>query len=137
MGMIVAPLSTTLMSSVPASRFGLASGINSMLSRLSAVMGIAVLGPIAMLTFRHSLMRRARSLALEDRWIIELHHEMGRLADTVPPRGMSADMSAAVQNGIHMAYIDAFRIVCCVSAGLVVASSLLAARMLKKPAVGA
>ena len=137
MGTIAAPLSATIMSSVPSSSFGIASGINSMLSRLSSVLGIAVLGPMAMMWFRHSLMRHARSMMLEDRWTGELQRESWRLADTVPPTGMSAEMTAAVQSGIRMAYVDAFRVVCCVSAGLIVLSTLLAVVMLKRPAVGA
>ncbi len=66
MGMSAAPLSTTIMNSVPQSHVGIASGINSTLSRLSSVLGIAVLGPIAILTFRQSLMLQAKSFSLSD-----------------------------------------------------------------------
>ena len=90
MGMSAAPLSTTIMNSVPQAQFGIASGINSMLSRLSSVLGIAVFGPIAIPTFRLSLMRQADSLSLDDRrsvpckenhggLLMPLHHRECRL----------------------------------------------------------
>ena len=136
MGMSAAPLSTTIMNSVPATHSGVASGINSMLSRLSSVLGIAILGPIAIITFGHALMQQSQSLSLDDRWSSALQRESWRLADAVPPPGMSPEMTNAVQNGIRLAYVDAFRVVSCISAALVVLSTLLAAMMLQKPTVG-
>ncbi len=136
MGMSAAPLSTTIMNSVPPSHFGLASGINSLLSRLSSVLGIAVLGPIAITTFRRCLMRRVDSLSLEDRWSSALQRESWRLADAVPPPGMPVEMTVAIQNVIRLAYVDAFRVISCVSAVLVVVSTLLAGLMLQKQTMG-
>ncbi len=136
MGLSAAPLSTTIMNSVPQAQFGIASGINSTLSRLSSVMGIAMFGPVAIMTFRYSLMRQAEPLSLNDRWTSALQRESWRLADAVPPTGMSPEMTDAVQNGIRLAYIDAFRVASCIAAAFVFTSTLLAAVMLKKPTVG-
>ena len=124
------------MNSVARAHFGIASGINSLLSRLSSVLGIAILGPIAITTFRHLLMRQANSLPLGERWSNALQRESWRLADAVPPPGMSDELTTAVQNGIRLAYVDAFRVVSCVSAALVVLSTLLAAMMLSQPTTG-
>ncbi|MDF1842547.1 MAG: MFS transporter [Rubripirellula sp.] len=131
MGLCAAPLSTTIMNSVPPENFGIASGINSMLSRLSSVLGIAVLGPIAIMTFRSSLMQNAKVLLLDERCMSALRQESWRLADAVPPTGMSPDMTIAVQNSIRLAYLDAFRIVSFIAAAVVITSTLLAAMRLK------
>jgi len=136
LGMSAAPLSTTIMNSVSAKHFGIASGINSTLSRLSSVLGIAAMGPIAITTFRHSLMRYANALSLDDRWSRAWQREAWRFADAVPPPGMSPEMSNAFQNGVRLAYVDAFRLLSCIAAAVVVLSTLLAALMLRKPTVG-
>jgi hypothetical protein len=73
---------------------------------------------------------------LNDRWSIALQHESWRLADAVPPTGLSPEMTEAVQNGIRLAYVDAFRFATCISAAFVILSTLLAAVMLKEPSVG-
>jgi EmrB/QacA subfamily drug resistance transporter len=135
MGMSAAPLSTTIMNSVPPKHFGIASAINSMLSRLSSVLGVAILGPIAMVTFRRSLRLQTESL-LDDRRSMLLQRESWRLADAVPPPGISPEMAEAVQNGIHVAYVDAFRAVSAAAAAAVIVSTLVAAKMLGRPAVG-
>lgn len=135
MGMSAAPLSTTIMNSVPQSHVGIASGINSTLSRLSSVLGIAVLGPIAILTFRQSLMLQSKSFSLSDEWRRVLQRESWRLADAVPPPGMSPEMTDAVEHAIRLAYIDAFRAVSCLSAAIVGLSTLLAAVMLERQTV--
>ncbi len=111
MGMSAAPLSTTIMNSVPQSHVGLGSGINSTLSRLSAVLGLAALGPIAILSFSRSLMRQSQAFSLSGEAIIALQQESRRLADAMPPSGMSPEMTDAVEHAIRIAYVDAFRIV--------------------------
>ena len=64
MGMSAAPLSTTVMNSVPQSHVGVGSGINSTLSRLSGVLGLAALGPIAIASFSRSLKVQTESFSL-------------------------------------------------------------------------
>jgi EmrB/QacA subfamily drug resistance transporter len=135
MGMSAAPLSTTIMNSVPQSHVGIASGINSTLSRLSSVLGIAVLGPIAILMFRQSLMLQTKSLSLSDEWSSVLRRESWRLADAVPPPGVSPEMTDAVEHAIGLAFVDAFREVSYISAVIVGLSTLLAAVMLQRQPV--
>jgi hypothetical protein len=130
--MCAAPLSTTIMNSVPQTHVGIASGVNSTLSRLSSVLGIAVLGPIAVFCFRRSLIGQAETLPLDADRASSLQRESWRLADAMPPPGMSPELTGAVENAIRLAYIDAFRAVSCLSAAVVGLSTLLAAVMLEK-----
>ncbi len=113
MGMSAAPLSTTIMNSVPGSQLGVASGINSTLSRLSAVLGLAILGPIAILSFRGSLMAQSGILSLSGDVSLALQRESRKLADAIPPSGMSPEMTSAIEQAIRIAYVDAFRVVSC------------------------
>ena len=60
----VAPLSTTVMNSVPESESGLASGINNAVSRLAALLAVAVFGTVLVMVFNHSLDQDLSQIAL-------------------------------------------------------------------------
>jgi hypothetical protein len=80
-------------------------------------------------------MHQSKSLSLSDEWSSVLQRESWRLADAVPPPGMSPAMTDAVERAIGLAYIDAFRAVSCLSAATVGLSTLLAAVMLERQTV--
>ena len=93
MGMTVAPLSTTVMGSVSWNRTGLASGINSALSRLSSVLGIAILGPIALVSFNQSLASRTAALDLSEEARVAVLEQATNLGDAKVPIGLVASTS--------------------------------------------
>lgn len=131
MGLTAAPLSTTIMNSVPKHDVGSASGLNSTLSRLSAVLGIALLGPLAIWTFSRSLMVQTKGFSLSSKMADALQQQSWRLADAMAPAGTSLEVSMAVEQAVRLAYVDAFRAVAYVAAAVVGVSTLLSAAMLK------
>jgi MFS family permease len=133
MGMTATPLSTTILNSVPPRHLGIASGINSTLSRLSSVLGIAVLGPLAMITFRHALTCDAQANAAGESLTAALERQSNKLANARPPSGMSPELSEAFENLVRLAYTDSFRVLSLTSAAVVTLSTLVAAVMLMRP----
>jgi predicted MFS family arabinose efflux permease len=59
MGLTVAPLTTTVMTSVDESRAGLASGINNAVSRIAILLAVAVAGVVTGGSFQTGLARVA------------------------------------------------------------------------------
>jgi MFS family permease len=132
LGITAAPLSATVMASVSSSRQGLASGINGTMSRLSAVLAIALLGPVALIAFEQSLADRVKPLGLSAQTKAQLAVESSRLADARVPSGLSAETAAAISASIKLAFVDAFRLVTRVGAGLSWLGALLAAWLFQR-----
>ncbi len=125
MGMTVAPLSSTVMSSVADDKSGLASGINSALSRLASVLGIAVLGSIALFSYGQSLEERTTDLDLPPDAFMAVREQTANLGNGEVPPGLSPGAASQVQRAYKLAFVDAFRTVSCVCAGVVWLSMLL------------
>src|SRR5947207_10793248 len=64
MAITVAPLTTTVMSSIPQHRAGVASGVNNSVARTASLVAIAVLGVVMLQVFRTNLDRRLVSTNL-------------------------------------------------------------------------
>jgi EmrB/QacA subfamily drug resistance transporter len=127
MALTMAPLSATVIAAVPAERSGLASGINSTVSRLAGVMGVAVLGAVALVSFGHALESRAGGLGLPVAVRTALRQESSRFGAARPPSGLGDDERRKAEAAIRGAQVDAFRQVCRLSAGLCLAGAAVAA----------
>ncbi|WP_183804051.1 MFS transporter [Paraburkholderia fungorum] len=77
MTITVAPLTTTVMTSVPAARTGVASGINNAVARVASLLAIAVLGIVYVWSHDAALDARLDALHVPD-----AARQMGRLAQT-------------------------------------------------------
>lgn len=122
----MAPLSATVMSAVPAERSGLASGMNSAVSRLSGVLAVAALGAVALASFSQALDIRAASLALPAPARAELLAQSSRFGAAQPPADLAGAQRTGAGEAIRNALVDAFRRVCAVSASLCFAGALVA-----------
>jgi hypothetical protein len=120
MAISVAPLTTTVMNSVPRSYAGTASGINNAFSRVAGLLAIAVFGALLSGVFQRALTQRLDPLGLP---VVERRHieaQRSRLAaiDTSDERARRA---------IAEAFIAGYRAVIWGAVGLALASSLSAA----------
>lgn len=131
LGLTAAPLSTAVMGSMPSERLGLASGINSTLSRLAGVLAVAVFGTAAVIAFDRALPARTAPLNLAPEHRLHLTRESVRLAETQPPSGLSPESLRQVQHAIQLAFVDTFRLICALTALLSWSGAALAMILFK------
>ena len=129
MAISVAPLTTTVMSSVSREYAGVASGVNNAVSRVASLLAVAILGLVLSSVFNRTLDQRLDRLAVSPAVRLEIGAQRPKLADaaTTDPRGRQA---------IKEAFVAGFRMVLWAAAGLALVSSLSAAWLIRtgKPA---
>ena len=129
----VAPLTTLVMSAVDQSRAGTASGINNAVARVAGLLAIAVLGVVMVKTFSFQLNRSLQDMSVPPAAMQELRSNEIRLAALAVPAGIDAEMAAAIRASIERAFVFAFRLILVICAGLSIASTLFAWRMIESP----
>jgi len=124
MAISVAPLTTTVMSSVAESRAGIASGVNNAVSRVAALLAVAVFGLILGNVFNRTLDERLSRLSLQASVRAAIDAQRPRLAAAKidDPRGRRA---------IDESFVAGFRVVLWIAVGLAAASSLSAAWLIR------
>jgi EmrB/QacA subfamily drug resistance transporter len=131
MGITVAPLTTAVMGAAPIESTGTASGINNAVARTARVLAIAILGAVALGYFNGALETRASALNLPAPAQTQLRVEASKLANAVPPPDLDAATTANVQMAIRWSFIETFRLIALISAGMAWLSALLAWLMIE------
>lgn len=122
--MVVAPLTTALMSSVPVQKAGLGSAINNAVSRVGSPLIGAVLFIAITATFYPTLAGLVPGLDVDDREVREAIQ---------PLTGTPDDVDRAVADAARSASTDAFHLAMIVSAGLLVAGGAMNAVGIRNP----
>ena len=126
MAVSVAPLTTTVMNSVPESRVGVASGINNALSRTAGLLAIAVFGIAMLRTFEPALEERLSRLALAPSVRAAVALQRDKLAGAVLPANLDPATRGVVNRAIEESFVGGFRVVMGLGALLAVGSALSA-----------
>jgi MFS family permease len=125
MAVSVAPLTTTVMNSVAGTRAGIASGVNNAVARTAGLLAIAVLGIVMLQSFDRALDIRTAQLDLPANVRMSLAKQRNRLAAAGVSDG-EPEVRAMVKEAIARSFVDAFRQVMFVGAGLATASAITA-----------
>ena len=119
MAISVAPLTTTVMNSVPQEHSGVASGINNAVSRVAAVLAIAVLGAVLYAAFNQALDRRLQALDLPTE---------ARAAIDTQRRSLAAIRTTdrGARDAIEQSFLTGYRVVLWIAVALAISSSVSA-----------
>ncbi len=123
MAISVAPLTTTVMNAVGEEQAGIASGVNNAVSRVAAVLAIAVFGIIMLGAFNHNLDRRLTAFNLTPELRQKLEDQLIRLAAARVPDEIDAGTKTEIERSIDESFVAGFRLVMFVASGLALASA--------------
>jgi EmrB/QacA subfamily drug resistance transporter len=125
MAISVAPLTTTVMNSIPEDEAGVASGVNNAVSRLASLLAVAVFGLVLYSGFSNALDRRLDALHLSP--------AARQQVDAARPQLAAATYSdPRIQSAIADSFVSGFRIILWLSVGLAAAASLSAFLLLER-----
>jgi hypothetical protein len=122
----VAPLTTTVMNAVGAAQAGIASGINNAVSRVAAVLAIAVLGIVMLGAFNQHLASRVMDFNLTSEARQKLNDQRIKLAAAEVPAEIDSEAKAMIKQAINESFVAGFRLVMLVASGLALASAACA-----------
>ena len=131
MALVIAPLTTTAMTSVSGRHAGLASGVNNAVSRTASLLCIPVLGIFVFMTFSTQLDAETKELGLPQEARQQLEAEKVDLAGAEVPEGLDGRTAAAVQRAIDEAFVAGYRVAMLIAAGLAVVSAVVASIMIE------
>lgn len=109
MGIVVAPLTTAVMGSVPQNQSGTASGINNAASRTAGVLAVAIIGAVVLLQFNSALSNEIETLAISDESYDAIMVQASELGNVQVPENVPPELTQPVQDAIRLAFVDVFR----------------------------
>ena len=152
MAISVAPLTTTVMSSVSEDQAGVASGINNAVSRTAGLLAVAVLGVVMLQVFSRQLERRLASIDVPESTRSAIYQQRIKLAgiDTdkaaAEPRGpqpgsvagverlppvLSDTEKQALRQAVKDSFVSGFRVILLISAAMALGGALITSLMIE------
>lgn len=126
MAISVAPLTTTVMSSVKENRAGIASGINNAVSRTAGLLAVAVFGLVMLHGFNSKLDQRLSNIRIDAEARQQLEEQRARLAAVELPADLDLSTRMELDRTIDEAFVSGFRRVMVGAALLALLSSVSA-----------
>ena len=124
MALTVAPLTTTVMSSVRKNQAGVASGVNNAVSRLAALLAIAVFGVVMLHSFNNQLDRELGPMEIDYEARSTLDDQRVKLAAIEIPKKLPDKSRAEIREAVNRSFVSGFRLVMFLAAALAVASAV-------------
>jgi EmrB/QacA subfamily drug resistance transporter len=126
MAITVAPLTTTVMSSIPQHRAGVASGVNNAVARTASLVAIAGLGVVMLHVFRTDLDRRLMNANLPLSAAQSVRAQATKLAAIAVPENLDPGRQQLIRRVIDESFVSGFRSVMAIGAALAAASAVTA-----------
>jgi len=126
MAISVAPLTTTVMSSVKSNRAGIASGINNAVSRTAGLLAVAALGIVMLQTFNSDLNGRLQVIVISPEIRQAVDQQRTKLAGMEIPDNVAPDVRQSLKAAVGASFVVGFRRVQIVSLILALLSAVSA-----------
>jgi EmrB/QacA subfamily drug resistance transporter len=126
MAITVAPLTTTVMSSITQDHAGIASGVNNAVARTASLIAIAVLGVVMLHIFKNNLDRRLITASLPPSVARSVQIQSTRLAAIDIPETLNPGSQQLIRRAIDESFVSGFRVVMLIGAALAAASAFTA-----------
>src|SRR5438477_11461490 len=126
MAITVAPLTTTVMSSIGQNRAGTASGVNNAVARTASLIAIAVLGVVMLRVFKTNLDHRVSTTNLPASVVQSLQTQSIKLAAIDIPENVNPETHQLTRRAIDESFVFGFRWVMVIGAALAAASAVTA-----------
>jgi len=126
MALLVAPLTTTVMSAVEAQHSGVASGVNNAVSRVAGLIAIAVFGIVLVRTFDARVRIALDRLELPKPARAAIDQELPKLAGAEVSPTIGRRQAVAIRQAVDESFLSAFAVVMLSAAGLAIAAALVA-----------
>jgi EmrB/QacA subfamily drug resistance transporter len=131
MAISVAPLTTTVMSSVGQNRAGIASGINNAVARTAGLLAIAALGLVMLRGFSGGLDRRIADWKLPDAAGQSLKAQRTKLGAIAIPDESEPATKQLMRRAVDESFVSGFRTIMAIGAALAVASAVTSAALIR------
>jgi EmrB/QacA subfamily drug resistance transporter len=126
MAISVAPLTTTVMTSVNEAHAGVASGINNAVARAAGLLAIAVLGVVMLNVFSQRLKQSMRAMHVPESIRTAIYEQRIKLAGIELTDDRALQTHIEVDRAIAQSFVSGFRIVMLIAAVLAAAGALVA-----------
>ena len=139
MALAITPMTTVALGSVEGEHSGMASGVNNAVARVAGLLAVAVLGSFIYWTFSSSLDARMEDMEMPGEVRMAMEGAKADLGAAEAPAGVNAGTEAQIERAIDESFVAGFRAVMLASAGLALASALIAAFLIgdqKRPSTG-
>ena len=127
MAITVAPLTTTVMGSVPTANAGAASGVNNAVARVAGLLAIAVFGIVMIKSFDNGLEQRLRDAGVSPAVMSAVVAQEPQLGQAAAPSGSDAQTRAVVRTAVDDAFVAGFRLTALLGAALALVSGVIGA----------
>jgi hypothetical protein len=127
MALAITPLTTVALGSVESEHSGLASGLNNAVTRVAGLLAVAVLGVMVYGTFSASLDDRMEGMDMPRDIRSAMEAAKADLGAAQAPEGLDVRTEARIEGAVDESFVAGFRAVMLASAGLALASALVAA----------
>src|SRR5438270_1534456 len=131
MAISVAPLTTTVMSSVAQNRAGIASGVNNAVARTAGLVAIALFGIVMLQVFRNELDRHLTESKFQPAIDESVRSQSTKLAAIVVPEDQDPITQQLVRRAIDESFVSGFRVVMVIGATLAGASAIIALTLIR------